>query len=121
MGGVVDTETNGEIRETSVKQSGESQKKDGSLSPCLWDSGELQWQTGKVLLSPAESRIVRALLSAESRLVTRASLAAIADSDPRHGLDTHVYRLRHKLTALDGLELETVPKRGFRLHVRCVH
>jgi DNA-binding winged helix-turn-helix (wHTH) protein len=77
----------------------------------------LAWQGTETSLSPSEVRILRALLSASSRVVGRMELADVADTDARRGLDAHMYRLRHKLQEFPGLILETVPKRGFRLLV----
>ena len=68
-------------------------------------------------LSPSEVRILHALVEAPASVVGRATLAAIANTDARRGLDAHMYRLRLKLRGLPGLMLETVPKRGFRLVV----
>ena len=88
---------------------------DSICLPRLNCSGCLEWGKGSVALSPAEARILRTLLEAQCRVVQRDHLAAAAASEARHGLDTHIYRLRQKLTRVGGLRLETVPKRGFRL------
>ena len=75
----------------------------------------LQGSAGSVVLSPAEARILATLLRAQCRVVPRDQLALAAASQAGHGLDSHMYRLRQKLTQVRGLRLETVPKRGFRL------
>jgi DNA-binding winged helix-turn-helix (wHTH) protein len=89
----------------------------GVCRPELDGEGILCWGEVQAVLSPAEARILSVLLAAPARVVTRDELAATACTEVRRGLDTHIYRLRHKLRVFHGLELETVPKRGFRLNL----
>ena len=78
---------------------------------------DCEGSAGSVVLSPAEARILATLLRAQSKVVPRDELALAAASQARHGLDSHMYRLRQKLNQVEGWRLETVPKRGFRLLV----
>jgi DNA-binding winged helix-turn-helix (wHTH) protein len=89
-------------------------------APCLPQIDRhrcLAWAGVATMLSPSEVRILHALFDATSRVVGRTELAALADTDPRRGLDAHMYRLRMKLRDMPGLTLETIPKRGFRLTI----
>jgi DNA-binding response OmpR family regulator len=79
-------------------------------------SGAMDWGDRHADLSPAEARIVRELLTSRA-VVTRRRLAMMAGTEVRRGLDAHIYRLRHKLSVFYNMELETVPKRGFRLNI----
>ena len=81
-------------------------------------TGLMQWGDRQTNLSPAEARMVHELLSRRSTVVSRHELAMRAVTEVRRGLDAHIYRLRQKLSVFYNLELETVPKRGFRLNIR---
>ena len=89
----------------------------GPAAPTVDTHRYLAWRGAQMSLSPSEVRILHALINAGPRVVGRAELAKIAETDVRRGLDAHMYRLRHKLLEMPGLTLETVPKRGFRLLV----
>ena len=83
----------------------------------LDNTGYMQWGDRETSLSPAETRMVRELLSTRTGVVSRRQLALLAGTEVRRGLDAHIYRLRHKLSVFYNLELETVPKRGFRINL----
>ena len=95
----------------------EIQLREGGCRLQLEESGWMQWGDRHTTLSPAEARIVRELLTCRSRVVTRRELALAVGTEIRRGLDAHIYRLRQKLRVFYNLELETVPKRGFRLNL----
>ena len=80
-------------------------------------TGYLQWGDRQASLSPAEARMVGELLRTRTGVVSRRQLAMLAGTEVRRGLDAHIYRLRHKLSVFGNMELETVPKRGFRLNL----
>jgi DNA-binding winged helix-turn-helix (wHTH) protein len=91
-----------------------------SAEPVLTDRGIARGEI-EVPLSVIESHIVTALLEAGGGVLPRRDLARVAgamSAAESRTIDTHVYRLRRKLAPIEGIRIETVRQRGFRLSVR---
>ncbi|MGD9935223.1 MAG: helix-turn-helix domain-containing protein [Dehalococcoidia bacterium] len=79
----------------------------------------LGWQGVTLPISGLEATVLRILVAARGHVVERGRIARAIwgpyATDPGRAVDAHVYRLRRRMVALDGIEIETVRKRGFRL------
>jgi len=65
---------------------------------------------------------VRRLVRAHGTVVGRQDLARelwdyLDDEDSSRAVDTHIYRLRQRLSGLGNLQIETVRQRGYRLNL----
>lgn len=79
----------------------------------------LAWRGVALPISSLESTVLRILVDARGHVVERGRFARAIwgqyATDPGRAVDAHVYRLRRRMAALPGIEIETVRKRGFRL------
>jgi hypothetical protein len=81
------------------------------------DIDGVRWRGRFVALSATEARLAGRLLAEPGAVISEAELATAAFEDgagTRRALHAHVYRLRLKLRALEGLEIQAVRQRGFR-------
>lgn len=90
---------------------------DRVAAPEIDDFGVLRHAGSWVALSDRRETIMRALLAARGRAVTRHELASATWPDggrSAHALDVHIHRLRPALAGL-GLTIRTLRGRGFVL------
>ena len=77
------------------------------------------WRGQTADLSELEAKIVRRLANARGGVVDKQALAyeiwGNYFCDPGRAVDTHVYRIRKRISHIEGVELVTERQRGFRL------
>ncbi|HUR23529.1 MAG TPA: winged helix-turn-helix domain-containing protein [Acidimicrobiales bacterium] len=85
--------------------------------PEIDDFGLLRYQGSWIALSTRSETIMRALIAAPGRAVTRHELATATWPDggrSPHALDVHIHQLRPRLAGV-GLAIRTLRGRGFVL------
>lgn len=90
---------------------------DNRAAPEIDDFGLLRHQGSWIALSDRLETIMRALIAAPGRPVTRQELATATWPDGErssHALDVHIHRLRPRLAGV-GLTIRTLRGRGFVL------
>jgi DNA-binding response OmpR family regulator len=90
---------------------------DRAVAPEIDDFGVLRHHGSWIALSGQRETIMRALMAAPGRAVTRQELARATWPDggrSPHALDVHIHRLRPRLAGL-GLAIRTLRGRGFVL------
>jgi hypothetical protein len=72
-----------------------------------------------VALTPGQHRLMAHFLNAEGGLATAVEIRAVLriESDDKHTIEARIARLRRRLAALQGVGIETVRQRGYRLVV----
>lgn len=77
------------------------------------------WYGQSVELSSVQARILQRLVQANGAVVPEQELAYLLwgqyMDDPGRAIEAHVYRLRKRLSELDGVRIDTIRQRGFRL------
>ena len=90
---------------------------DQTVRPEIDDFGLLRHQGSWIALSDRTETIMRALIAARGRALTRHELASATWPDggrSPHALDVHIHRLRPRLAGV-GLAIRTLRGRGFML------
>jgi DNA-binding winged helix-turn-helix (wHTH) protein len=90
---------------------------DRAVPPEIDDFGVLRHQGSWIALSDRLETIMRVLMAAQGRPVTRHELARATWPDggrSAHALDVHIHRLRPRLAGI-GLTIRTLRGRGFVL------
>jgi len=72
-------------------------------------------------VTDSEASLLACLLNAGQRVVSRDELTralwGVTMSDTGRAVDTHIHRLRKKLSQLSGVGIATIRSRGFRLEM----
>lgn len=71
-----------------------------------------------VACSSAELQLLRALMEADGRVLTRAELGHTTGDDDERGYNLRIHRLRAKLATSERVRIETVRTVGYRLTVQ---
>lgn len=80
------------------------------------------WRGETADISELEAKIIRRLANARGAVVDKQALAyeiwGNYFCDPGRAVDTHVYRIRKRISHIEGVEIVTERQRGFRLLLR---
>jgi hypothetical protein len=94
-------------------------KSEQHVPHCIVSDSMFAWRGHTADISELEAKIIRRLANARGAVVDKQALAyeiwGNYFCDPGRAVDTHVYRIRKRISHIEGVELVTERQRGFRL------